>query len=402
MLHRLLRRHGQIREALEFSCFALAFARRCLPATVNDRVIGAPVAVECCARDLAARMRWMFHSEGAGHPVEPEVHVGCWPSDIDSLRTRIWTPRGGLARFAIEVPDGLVQGLRCSVIVPGGRALAECGPPRAGSWDRHPAICQMPFAIRRSRLSGTSAVIGTHGRGNFYHWMIDVLPRIALVRRLWGAEPERWIVSRPDLPIARELLARCGIPGDAVRPMRRGELVRCERLVAPSAAAFPQEPTPELVADLRALFSTAGLPCASDERLLYIRRAGRRRVLNEAALVEALGREGVLAVDLAQLTLEKQISLLAGARIVIAPHGAGIANIIHSETGGTLIELLPGRLRDPCFYLLAGACGMGYANVAPAGTPASSRSEADEDFAVDVDAVIAAVREAKRLQGLER
>jgi capsular polysaccharide biosynthesis protein len=183
--------------------------------------------------------------------------------------------------------------------------------------------------------------------------------------------------------------------------MRRGEVVRCERLVAPSAAAFPQEPTPELVADLRALFASSDLPPASGERVLYIQRAGRRRVMNEAALVEALDRQGVRAVDLAQLKLEHQISLLSGARIVIAPHGAGIANIVHSEPGGMLIELLPGRLRDPCFYLLAGACGLGYANVAPAGTPASSRSEADDNFSVDVDAVIAAVREAKRLQGFE-
>lgn len=73
---------------------------------------------------------------------------------------------------------------------------------------------------------------------------------------------------------------------------------------------------------------------------VYISRndAGQRRVENEAELVETLNQYGFERYQLTQLSILDQVSLFANADVVVAPHGAGLTNIVYSEEL-TVVEL---------------------------------------------------------------
>ena len=104
----------------------------------------------------------------------------------------------------------------------------------------------------------------------------------------------------------------------------------------------------------------APLPQVSKRRV-YISRAqaGKRRVVNEAALVPLLHDYGFDIVHLENLSVPEQIALFRQAEVVIGAHGAGFANLIYSDAV-TVLEFFEPRYINTCFYRLAGGMGFPY------------------------------------------
>lgn len=68
-------------------------------------------------------------------------------------------------------------------------------------------------------------------------------------------------------------------------------------------------------------------------------RAGRRRIVNEKALVEALAPFGARTVVLEDYSVEEQISIVSSTEILIGCHGAGMINAGFMKPGAMAIEL---------------------------------------------------------------
>ena len=97
-------------------------------------------------------------------------------------------------------------------------------------------------------------------------------------------------------------------------------------------------------------------------RRIYISRddARYRRVQNENALLAQVDHYGFERVLLSQLSFSEQIQLFASADAVMAPHGAGLANLVFSPPGCTVIEFMPQNYVNACFWALSEACGHHY------------------------------------------
>jgi capsular polysaccharide biosynthesis protein len=52
------------------------------------------------------------------------------------------------------------------------------------------------------------------------------------------------------------------------------------------------------------------------------------------------------------LAWEEQIAVFRGARIIVGPHGAGLANAVFSESGARVIELTNAHHYNRCFEWL--------------------------------------------------
>jgi capsular polysaccharide biosynthesis protein len=76
--------------------------------------------------------------------------------------------------------------------------------------------------------------------------------------------------------------------------------------------------------------------------LIYIARADafKRRLVNEHEVVEALSPLGFRWVVLDGMALRDQVALFSRARCVVAPHGAGLANLVFSPPGTRVVEIL--------------------------------------------------------------
>jgi capsular polysaccharide biosynthesis protein len=99
--------------------------------------------------------------------------------------------------------------------------------------------------------------------------------------------------------------------------------------------------------------------------LIYISRKDtpRRGVDNEDEVELALAKRGFTSILLSQLPLIEQISLLRGADFIIAPHGAGLTNIVFSGHQKKLIELMPDDYFNQCFRAIATAKEFDYIGI---------------------------------------
>jgi tetratricopeptide (TPR) repeat protein len=190
------------------------------------------------------------------------------------------------------------------------------------------------------------------GLPNYYHWMIDTLPRLRLV-----SDATLPILVNPDLaPFQQQTLALLGIDPARLRPLAGPAAVRCRQLVIPDAGADFQVPHPGTIAWLRSTFGQAG---GASARLWVSRRdAGQRRVLNEEQVITALAARGFTVVVPGELDLAGQIAAFAGAEMVAGPHGAALTNLVFSPPGARVLEIMPGRHNQLGFFPpLSAACG---------------------------------------------
>jgi capsular polysaccharide biosynthesis protein len=209
--------------------------------------------------------------------------------------------------------------------------------------------------LPRDRVDEPVEFLG--GTGNYYHWMLDTLPRLAaagdraplLVNRDLGAFHHRTLdlmgvdADRLMVPATQALtrFAQLSIPGLVSRPRRPdGQMDWMIPSVSARAARWVRE----------RLMGGLPIPGGGPRRILISREGSLfRRCENEAAIAGIAVRHGFMPVRLEDLTFDAQVELFSGAEIVMGVHGAGFTNMLFAPAGALLIELHPaGHL--PVFY----------------------------------------------------
>jgi len=83
----------------------------------------------------------------------------------------------------------------------------------------------------------------------------------------------------------------------------------------------------------------------SEENKLYISRGDvkYRRVLGEKELISKLEKIGFREASLSGMPISEQIKLFSTAEVVVAPHGAGLTNIVYMNEGASVVEITGDR-----------------------------------------------------------
>jgi len=118
----------------------------------------------------------------------------------------------------------------------------------------------------------------------------------------------------------------------------------------------------QMVADLFLRHYGVARRNGEEGRRLYISRndAVLRRVTNEAEIVAMLDRYGFEPVESGRMLFEEQVRLFASAGIIVAPHGAGLANLMFCRPGTKVLEFFPANYIDDGLCRLAVGMGMDY------------------------------------------
>ncbi|GAA3995340.1 glycosyltransferase family 61 protein [Hymenobacter fastidiosus] len=208
-----------------------------------------------------------------------------------------------------------------------------------------------------SLLSGGGAATG-----NYYHWLIDSLPRLHLVREAGLlAQIDYFLVYDKTKRFVLDTLAPLGIRPEQLIDVSTHRHLRARRLIVSSAVRGEQTHTPNWACDfLRDVLLPSPLPERRFGPYLYVSRrdAPGRHVRNEAAMEAVLREYGFETHVLTPYSQAEKIALFAHARVIISPVGAGLANIVFSPPGTELIELLPERFMVPDYLELAARLGI--------------------------------------------
>ena len=209
----------------------------------------------------------------------------------------------------------------------------------------------------------TAAVAAIYANTNYFHWMFQELPRLELLR-LAGVKPEqidRYVLNPPRLPFHTETLAQMGIPLEKVVATGPDVHFTADTLWTTSSLRYSGHTNRWVHEFLRREFGPKPAPARGGERL-FISRADvtLRGLANEPEVIARLAGLGFRSVTPGQLSVAEQAAVFAGAEVVVAPHGAGLANLVFTRPGTKVLELLsPGR-RGGAYWELSNACHLEY------------------------------------------
>ena len=223
---------------------------------------------------------------------------------------------------------------------------------------------RVPGTLRHVRGVLLSLLSDLDGGSNYYHWMVDVLPRLHLAEKA-GVPPTNinfYVAPDTSLRYQIETLDLMKIAPDARISARAAPHIAADTLIVTT------HPCPDLydvpawvVSWLREAF----LRNDSERelgRLVYVDRSdvGRRRLLNEdecySLVLQPLGFE---RYRLSEMSFTDQVRLFSGADVIVGCHGAGLVNLAFCRRGTKVLELF-GAWQVPVFQAISRARGLQY------------------------------------------
>ena len=198
----------------------------------------------------------------------------------------------------------------------------------------------------------------------------DVFNRAAVAYPLFGTTYER------------ELLALIGVGTERIFDSRLTTISFKTAVVGNSGHWFYPN-----VADLMALKRQidAQLPDVPHERnRIYISRSGRRRILNEDALITLLEKYNIEFIEDKPRTVAEQVAIYRNASFIIGPHGASFTNILWCQPGTHLIELFSPNYMPDFFPYMAQRLGLRYSAYFYGPESSNRFSGLDEDIVVSI------------------
>jgi capsular polysaccharide biosynthesis protein len=265
--------------------------------------------------------------------------------------------------FVARLRRGMSFGRQCCAITAEGKAVRETGFYLDGEvqtakipvshfslryWRKRwgSDVTSRPWLPPKQRIAGRVAVLNARYSHNYFHWLVEILPRVVLLRRT-GLAVDYYLVDCLS-PFQQTALAALNIPQEqSIQP-------HCRLLLEADELVVPSFPTPECLREFgRRMLAGVGAigPVASPRRIFISRRkTGTRTLANETHVEQLLHAHGFETHSMEDYPLAKQARLVREAEIVVATHGAGLANLVFARPGTQVIEIVPaGRFNYACY-----------------------------------------------------
>jgi hypothetical protein len=203
------------------------------------------------------------------------------------------------------------------------------------------------------RISGTSVVFPT--TPNYYHWLIEDLPQTL---RAAEVAPEATYLAFSEGITNRHRLVAQHL---GIRLMPAEVVVAMDEQVLPGRSSdswFVHPADARRLHDLGAAITSGETGDA--DRIYVSRRNAARALPGEAQLEALLVERGFAILHLEEMDWADQIRAFRGARVIVGPHGAGLANLVFTPAAARLVELTNGNQYNRCFEWICHVAGHDY------------------------------------------
>jgi capsular polysaccharide biosynthesis protein len=271
----------------------------------------------------------------------------------------------------VELAEGRIVGSVRLVVTRNGLAVGKlqsligCQEP-----DKHYLLRNPRFRLLR-RMRGVALLLSIPESSNYFHWLLNSAPRWKLLEAAGHTKAYDYVLLNDSAPpFQAEALDRMGVPPNKRLRCSTHSLFQFERLVVPDMP-LPRCRVPGWAcAWVRSLFPTRD---PNAPKLLYVSRcsASRRRLANELVVESHLKKLGFHRVQPERLGLADQAKVFSAAQCIVAPHGAGLTNMVFAPPGAHLVELCHPDAEASTYRELAPVCGFRYSrlNGHPSGAP---------------------------------
>jgi hypothetical protein len=267
--------------------------------------------------------------------------------------------------FIISIPNGRIQQNylgHCTTVISGGNKLVEdisyeATNTRLGAPAAEMDIFKQKYFTTPQKYKGTvfSMLAGTACSTNYYHWLYDCIPRLHLLKQSGLFDRvDYFLVPALIQKFHKEVLNFLGLEGKKIIECEKFIHLQADNLIVSSHVCH-REIVPKWACDFHRNNIIDKVAPANPTELIYIPRGDSniRQVLNEDKLMAMLEKYGFKNVTLSKLPFEEQARQFASARIIVAAHGAGLANISFCKEGTHLIEFFSEYYVKPLYQLIS-------------------------------------------------
>lgn len=193
------------------------------------------------------------------------------------------------------------------------------------------------------------------GQYNYHHWWVDILPKFHLIQKYGNVPSNVLYYVETSKSFQTETLRFLGINSASLLDSRETQTLRAREIIVASPRSPLQRQDPWVVAWIRKTFLSMAEDYPGRPHCVLISRKGAktRGVVNEDEIAECLAPLNPVTVELEKLTVAQQIGLFAGAKWIIAPHGAGLTNVLFAPKDCRIIELFGSTQINECYRFLA-------------------------------------------------
>jgi len=294
----------------------------------------------------------------------------------DFLEPGHLSPLALVQSHLVAVPRGIAWS-RGAHLTSDGRVIDPISVGMNMPMDRW-LVKRQRFFPKVHRVTGSVISLSTDGHNNFYHWMLDLLPKLFIA--LAAGLGDKTFYLGASTPFQKQTLELLGIPSARVLDCNAIPFLQADELIAPFLGqrhppnVFNAEKCRLLIDVFSFLIATKTSSQPLPTRFVISRAKTRsRRVVNETELLARLEPHGFRAVCLEDLSLVEQITLFTRAEAIVASTGAGLVNLIHCRPGTPVAILMPEECPDlVCQDIAAFAqlrCALFFAQRHPPGTP---------------------------------
>ena len=242
--------------------------------------------------------------------------------------------------------------------------------------------------VKHNSLKNAALVYDDWSAANYYHWMIESLPRLLLVQKKFPGFV--LIVPQPSPEYITTTIALLNFT--VLYPLNRhaATVIKVQNLVLPELVYYeekeedvivqdnklagielPQQPAAatfnykeaELIITVqKKLLITQYRKPAVPVKRIYISRSQQksRRLLNEPELLPCLTKYGFEVKHFEGMKFLEQMDLLFNTAVFISVHGSNMVNILFMQKGSKVIELMNENYLNDAYYLLSSTLQLSY------------------------------------------
>jgi capsular polysaccharide biosynthesis protein len=299
--------------------------------------------------------------------IERTLPKSIYPQPHWHFRTRRVCP--SLPVYVARIPQGRVMGRHGAVISGDDLILGDLSRDWFFGPQQHPLLFKLKLP-EPQKLAGKTVTLASPSGWNYYHWLLDVLPRVGILEKGGVDLPsvDWFIVNGGAAHYQTSTLDLLGIPKARRVLAGQGRLYQCETLIAPSPVEKPDHLPPWVVRFLRDKF-LPGNPTGSYPPRIYVSRSRSkyRKFTNDAEVRAWLAQRGFTEVFTEEMTFAEQAALFASVNAVVAPHGAGLTNLAFCRPKTKVVEIYSPAYVNGCFWALANIADLDYFYVLGAG-----------------------------------
>lgn len=258
---------------------------------------------------------------------------------------------------------------------------AEIGPA-------YDAACGSIVTIPRITDDKPHVMLKQTWDGNYGHWLIESLPRLEVVKRVYGLNGFNFVVSANASPEMRKVyidtLVAMGVSAESIIFLP-DETWSIPNLIYPTPLTIqPWVKSPFVVQTLEGLGQALNGVAPNGPERLYVSRNNwyNRRLLNEEPIKELLAARGYIVVHPELYSVSEQITLFSNARLVVGTLGAALTNIVFSRRGVNLLALATERMGDDFYWDLVSLKGGLYTSLH--GKATETERGMHSDFTIDI------------------